>query len=91
MHRLSLTCSILVLTAFGCAKPEPPPPPPPGPPAVVEVTATDYAFAMPDTITSGPTTFHLVGGGARYHLRFSGWEGRPRPPPRPPGTPPPMV
>jgi hypothetical protein len=52
-----------------CAKSEPPPPPPapPGPPAVVQVIATEYAFQMPDTLTAGATTFHLVDNGAEVH------------------------
>jgi len=56
----------LVLIAAACAKSEPPPPPP-GPPAMVDVTATDYAFAMPDTLTSGATTFHLIDNGTEFH------------------------
>jgi uncharacterized cupredoxin-like copper-binding protein len=36
-------------------------------PNVVEVTATDYAFAMPDTLASGVTTFRLVNQGAELH------------------------
>jgi len=36
-------------------------------PALVVVTATDYAFAGPDTIHSGPTVFRLVNHGAEAH------------------------
>lgn len=36
-------------------------------PASVEVTATDYAFAAPDTIAAGPTIFHLANHGAEPH------------------------
>lgn len=39
---------------------------PPAPP-VVTITATDYAFGMPDTITAGITTFQLVNGGREPH------------------------
>lgn len=58
-----------VLLAAACAKSEPPAPPPapPGPPAVVSVVAADYAFTMPDTLTAGPTTFHLTGTGKEMH------------------------
>lgn len=67
MHRLAVSCSVLVFTSLGCAKPEPPPPPPPGPPAAVQVVATDFAFQFPDTLTAGPTTFTLVNNGAEMH------------------------
>lgn len=36
-------------------------------PAVVTITATDYAFAAPDTITAGLTTFRLMNHGAEAH------------------------
>jgi len=39
----------------------------PAGPNVVEVVATEYAFAMPDTIPSGPTTFRLVDNGQTLH------------------------
>jgi uncharacterized cupredoxin-like copper-binding protein len=39
----------------------------PAAPNVVEVTATDYAFAMPDTLASGVTTFRLINQGAELH------------------------
>ena len=39
----------------------------PADPTVVEVTATDYAFAMPDTLPSGVTTFRLINQGAELH------------------------
>ena len=65
--RSTLRSSASLLLTVACAKQETPAPPPPGPPAVVQVTATDFAFSMPDTLTSGPTTFHLLGGGAEMH------------------------
>jgi hypothetical protein len=41
--------------------------PAPVEPTVVLVTATDYAFSAPDTITSGPTIVRLVNHGAEAH------------------------
>jgi len=35
---------------------------------VVEVTATDFAFAMPDTLASGVTTFRLVNQGPSFTI-----------------------
>jgi len=42
------------------------PPPAPGP-NVVTLTATDYGFALPDTIPAGLTTFRLVNQGQELH------------------------
>jgi plastocyanin len=39
----------------------------PAQPNVVDVTATDYAFAMPDTLPAGVTTFRLVNQGSELH------------------------
>jgi uncharacterized cupredoxin-like copper-binding protein len=36
----------------------------------VTVTTTDYRFAMPDTLTAGPTTFTLVNRGREAHHLF---------------------
>jgi len=36
-------------------------------PSVVTITATDYAFGMPDTIPAGLTTFRLVNQGKELH------------------------
>jgi len=36
-------------------------------PNVVTITATDYAFGMPDTIPAGLTTFRLVNQGKELH------------------------
>ncbi len=36
-------------------------------PQLVTITATDFAFAAPDTITPGMTTFRLVNSGAQEH------------------------
>jgi len=60
----------LVLAA--CAKTEPPAEqaaaaPQPAAPAIVHVTATDYAFQAPDTLPSGVTTFHLMNEGKEAH------------------------
>jgi len=68
-HRATFPSAALVL-ALACAKqepPPPPPPPPPGPPAAVRVTAADYSFQMPDTLTAGPTTFTLANTGKELH------------------------
>lgn len=40
---------------------------PPATPTVVTITATDYAFSSPDTITAGLTTFRLVNHGTEPH------------------------
>lgn len=42
-------------------------PPAPATPTVVTITATDYAFSSPDTITAGLTTFRLVNHGNEPH------------------------
>src|SRR6266496_5949252 len=36
-------------------------------PSLITITATDYAFAMPDTIPAGLTTFRLVNQGKELH------------------------
>ena len=36
-------------------------------PNVVTITATDYAFGVPDTIPAGLTTFRLVNQGKELH------------------------
>lgn len=65
--------AVMLGLAAACAKSEPPkteaaaPPAPPAGPNVVEVTAKDYAFMMPDTLPAGPTTFHLVNQGPSIH------------------------
>lgn len=41
--------------------------PAPVQPNVVEVTANDYAFTLPDTLPGGPTTFRLVNQGKEFH------------------------
>jgi hypothetical protein len=62
----------IALLVLACAKKEAPPAeqtaaPPPAEPRMVMVTASEYAFTMPDTLTAGPTLFHLVGNGAEVH------------------------
>lgn len=52
----------VVVTA--CAEPAPTPG---GPIAVVTIVATDFAFAAPDTIPSGLTTFRMVNQGREPH------------------------
>jgi len=49
--------------AVGCSRPAPQP----TGPSVVTITATDYAFGMPDTIPAGLTTFRLVNQGKELH------------------------
>ena len=46
-----------LLIGFACSPAKPPATPPS--PRVVTITATDYAFAAPDTIVAGFTTFRL--------------------------------
>ena len=53
-----------------CAKAEPPAEQvavAPVAPAVVHINASDYQFQAPDTLPSGPTTFHLMNGGKEIH------------------------
>ena len=71
MRMRTLAGSALPVLLFaGCAKTEPPAEQaaaaPPAP-AVVHVTATDYAFQAPDTLPSGVTTFHLMNEGKEAH------------------------
>jgi hypothetical protein len=42
-------------------------PPPPAGPNVVRISATEYAFGLPDTLPAGLTTFQLVNGGVETH------------------------
>jgi plastocyanin len=71
MHMRTLARSALpVLLIAGCAKTEPPAEQvdaAPAAPAMVHVTATDYAFQAPDTLPSGVTTFHLMNEGKEAH------------------------
>jgi uncharacterized cupredoxin-like copper-binding protein len=57
-----LRALILLLPASACSTAKPP-----SPPAVVTITATDYAFGAPDTIAAGLTTFRLVNNGREPH------------------------
>jgi len=56
-----LRAPILFLLVSACS------PKPTKPPAVVTITATDYAFGAPDTIAAGLTTFRLVNHGREPH------------------------
>lgn len=67
MIRLARLSPSVFVMVMACSKQEPPPAAPPGPPALVSVSASDYAFQMPDTLTSGPTTFTLANTGAELH------------------------
>ncbi len=57
----------LFALAAGCAKQEAPPPAAQAGPNHVIVTAADYAFTAPDTITAGLEMFHLVNQGPSIH------------------------
>jgi hypothetical protein len=62
----SLGTFAAVALAAGCAKKEAPPVAQAGPNHVI-VTATDYAFQAPDSITAGLEMFHLVNQGPSIH------------------------
>ena len=62
MTRRRLAFASLALTA-ACTRPAPQA----RGPNVVTITATDYAFGMPDTIPAGLTTFRLVNQGKELH------------------------
>lgn len=66
---VSSLSSLLLSALVACAKSDNPPADagPPVAPPVVEVVATEFSFAMPDTLTGGLNTFHLVGSGAEIH------------------------
>lgn len=57
------------LAAMACAKPDSQTTDTPAPtgPYVVTISATDFAFAAPDTIPSGLTTFQLVNNSTNLH------------------------
>jgi uncharacterized cupredoxin-like copper-binding protein len=56
------------LALHACAKTEKAPEAPQAVvPATVHVTAADYSFQAPDTLTSGLTTFHLMNEGKELH------------------------
>lgn len=63
----------LALLMAACVRGEAPPAEqttvatPPTAPPVVTVTATDYAFQMPDTVPSGPVVFRLINNGTEPH------------------------
>ena len=52
-----------LVCAFACTRPAPRA----GGPNVVTITATDYAFGVPDTIPAGLTTFRLANQGKELH------------------------
>ena len=68
-RRIVLVCSAVI--AGACAKAEPPAEQAvavvPVAPPVVHVEAADYSFTAPDTVASGPTTFHVMNGGKELH------------------------
>jgi hypothetical protein len=57
----------VALCAAACAKKEPPPPAAQNGPNHVIVTAADFAFTAPDTITAGLEMFHLANKGPSVH------------------------
>jgi uncharacterized cupredoxin-like copper-binding protein len=63
VRSLTFGCT-LVLALAACSRPAQTPG---GPIAVVTIVATDYAFAAPDTIPSGLTTFKMVNQGREPH------------------------
>src|SRR5947208_10049100 len=60
IRRLALAS---LVWAVGCSRPAPQG----AGPSVVTITATDYAFGVPDTIAAGLTTFRLVNQGKELH------------------------
>jgi uncharacterized cupredoxin-like copper-binding protein len=56
----------VALAAVGCAKKETPPPAQAGPNHVI-VTAQDYSFTAPDSISAGLEMFHLANRGPSIH------------------------
>lgn len=60
MRRLALAS---LVAAAGCTRQAPPA----AGPNVVTITTTEYAFAVPDTIPAGLTTFRLVNQGKELH------------------------
>lgn len=71
MHsRFATAAGAGVLLLLGCSKKDKTPDETaerPVQPAVVVITATDFAFTAPDTISSGPTIFRLINTGAEAH------------------------
>lgn len=62
LHRRCFIAGLLLGAA--CAKPAPPPA---AGPNIVTITATDYAFGVPETIPAGLTTLRLVNQGKELH------------------------
>src|ERR1043166_8640511 len=60
MRRLAVAS---LVAAAGCTRQAPPA----AGPNVVTITTTEYAFAVPDTIPAGLTTFRLVNRGKELH------------------------
>jgi hypothetical protein len=59
--------SVLLLAGIAWSPAGDAPPAVPVAPPVAVFTATEFAFAGPDTLTSGPTTFRLESAGAELH------------------------
>lgn len=66
LHRRA-TRVALVLLAAACTRP-----PARQPSTAVTITASDYAFAAPDTIPAGQVTLRLVNAGKELQPRHAG-------------------
>src|SRR5947207_7743986 len=62
-----MTFRRLALASAACAVACGRPAPRAARPSLVTITATDYAFGVPDTIPAGLTTFRLVNQGKELH------------------------
>ncbi|HTR19221.1 MAG TPA: hypothetical protein VMH88_00085 [Gemmatimonadales bacterium] len=63
---ISIACTAIAAVALACTK-KAPPPPAAAAPAVVRITATDFAFAAPDTVPAGVVTVVVVNQGKEPH------------------------
>src|SRR5438445_3746866 len=71
-----MTFRRLALASAACAVACGRPAPRAAGPSVVTITATDYAFGVPDTIPAGLTTFRLVNQGKRSEEHTSELQSR---------------
>src|SRR5256884_1184321 len=67
-----MTSRRLALASAACAVACGRPAPRAARPSLVTITATDYAFGVPDTIPAGLTTFRLVNQGKELHHETEG-------------------
>ena len=54
--------ALSIFVVLSCSKPHQP-----VPPTVITINATDYAFAAPDTMAAGLTTFRMINAGREPH------------------------